>query len=239
MLTSVNDFYSFGNNKEVEGLFGTGYLDAAKAVNMNQSGAPESVKDFELTAAQDYFVITWTIPDAPDKNVSSHIVYYSTEPFDAGSDISKLPKKVVDTKFFYSGDVCSEEIGGLANLTTYYVAIQAVNRWGNAAPLSPVKTIKTNAGPKITIAESSLDLAATATAPITSGVLTIGNEAEGITNAPYPPSWLPPAQCPEAPANTKGRWQGQTPHVRPQPWQQNMKPTTIPKKYPIPGNYGQ
>lgn len=180
LLTSVNDFYSFGNNKEVEGLFGTGYLDAAKAVNMNQSGAPESVKDFELTAAQDYFVITWTIPDAPDKNVSSHIVYYSTEPFDAGSDISKLPKKVVDTKFFYSGDVCSEEIGGLANLTTYYVAIQAVNRWGNAAPLSPVKTIKTNAGPKITIAESSLDLAATATAPITSGVLTIGNEAEGI-----------------------------------------------------------
>ncbi len=180
LLTSVNDFYGYGDNKKVEGLFGTGYLDATKAVNMNQSGAPDAVSDFDIIAAQDYISVSWIVPASPDNNVNNHIVYYSTEPFTAESDLTKLPRVVVDSKFLNSGDPCSVEITGLANLTSYYVAVQAVNRWGAASVLSPVKMVKTNAGPKMTIAESSLSMGATASAPVATGTLTIGNEAEGL-----------------------------------------------------------
>lgn len=180
LLTSVNDFYGYGSNSSVKGLFGSGYLNAGKAVMMNRSGAPEAVSDLELTAAQDYFVASWTIPSAPDNNVNSHIIYYSTEEFTDKSDLTKVPSKVIDTKFLSSGDACSAEIDGLGSLTTYYVAIKAVNRWGNASALSEVKSIRTNAGPKITVAEESLSMAASAAAPVAESTVTIGNEAEGI-----------------------------------------------------------
>lgn len=180
LVTSVNDFYGYGNNSSVTGLFGSGYLDAAKAVSMDQTGAPEAVGDFELIASQDYFNISWKVPASPDNNVNNHIIYYSTEPFTAESDLSKLQRVVVDSKFLNSGDECTAEVGGLSSLTTYYVAVQAVNRWGNASPLSAVKTVKTNAGPKMTLAQTSLSMSATAAAPVASARLTIGNEAEGL-----------------------------------------------------------
>ncbi len=180
LLTSVNDFYGYGNNSSVEGLFGSGYLDATKAVSMNATGAPDAVSDFELTATQDNINVSWKVPASPDNNVNNHIVYYSTEPFTAESDLTKLPSVVVDSKFLNSGDPCSVELNNLNNLTTYYVAVQAVNRWGKASLLSPVKSIKTNAGPKMTIAESSLSMTATAATPVVTSSLTIGNEAEGL-----------------------------------------------------------
>ena len=120
------------------------------------------------------------VPASLDNNVNNHIVYYSTEPFTAESDLTKLPSVVVDSKFLNSGDPCSVELNNLNNLTTYYVAVQAVNRWGKASLLSPVKSIKTNAGPKMTIAESSLSMTATAATPVVTSSLTIGNEAEGL-----------------------------------------------------------
>ena len=138
LLTSVNDFYGYGNNSQVAGLFGSGYLDAAKAVAMDDSGAPEAVADFELSASQDYMNVAWKVPASPDNNVNNHIIYYSTEEFTPQSDLTKLPRLVVDSKFLNSGDLCTAEITGLANLTKYYVAIQAVNRWGKASALSPL-----------------------------------------------------------------------------------------------------
>ena len=138
LLTSVNDFYGYGNNSQVAGLFGSGYLDAAKAVAMDDSGAPEAVADFELSASQDYMNVAWKVPASPDNNVNNHIIYYSTEEFTPQSDLTKLPRPVVDSKFLNSGDLCTAEITGLANLTKYYVAIQAVNRWGKASALSPL-----------------------------------------------------------------------------------------------------
>lgn len=180
LLTSVNDFYGYGNNSSVAGNFGTGYLDAAKAVRMDNDATPSAVGDFALLAAQDYITVTWIIPESSDNNVNSHIVYYSTEPFTADSDLTKLQRMVVDTKFLNSGDSNTIEIGNLANLTTYYVALQAVSRWGKASPLSPVKSVSTNAGPKMTVAQTSISLASTAAEPTASASITIGNEAEGI-----------------------------------------------------------
>ncbi|TGX83156.1 choice-of-anchor D domain-containing protein [Palleniella muris] len=180
LLTSVKDFYSYGNNKQYEGLYGSGYIDAAKALQMDETGRPESVKDFEIIAAQDYITLSWIIPASSDNNVNNHIIYYSKTPFTASDDLTKLPRVMVDTKFLNSGDLYTTEINNLDNLTEYYVAIQAVNRWGRASEISPVKSVTTNAGPKLSVDETELSMATDEANPVATSRLTINNEAEGV-----------------------------------------------------------
>ena len=179
--TSVNDFYGYGDNSKVAGLFGSGYIDAGKALSLDTEGVPQAVGDFTLAAGQDYMQVSWTIPAASDNNVNHHIIYYSTEPFTAQSDLSAVPSVVADTKFLSTGDSYTHEVAGLKALTQYYVGIVAVNRWGRASELSAVKTVTTNAGPEMTVdAGSGITIATTAAAPVGQGNFTIGNTAEGL-----------------------------------------------------------
>ena len=178
--TSVNDFYGYGNNEQFRGLYGSGYIDAAKALQMGEGEAPEAVADYSIAAAQDYISLTWTIPASADNNVHHHIIYYSETPFTADDDLSGLSTSVADTKFYTSGDTYTHEISGLKSLTTYYVGIKAVSRWGDASALSEVKSISTNAGPKMTLDVSSLSMNSTAATPTATATFNIGNDDEGI-----------------------------------------------------------
>ena len=178
--TSVNDFYSVADNEQYRGLYGAGYIDAAKALQMGNGEAPAAVTDYTLAAAQDYISLTWTIPASSDNNVHHHIIYYSESPFTADDNLSALSSSVADTKFLSSGDSFTHEVTGLKSMTTYYVAIAAVNRWGIASPLSEVKSISTNAGPKLTLDVSSLNMSSTADAPEAKATFNIGNDDEGI-----------------------------------------------------------
>ena len=178
--TSVNDFYGFGNNEQYRGLYGAGYIDAAKALQMGDGAAPEPVTDYSVAAAQDYISLSWNIPASSDNNVHHHIIYYSEEPFTATSDLSTLSTSVADTKFYTSGDHFTHEITGLRPLTTYYVAIAAINRWGASSPLSEVKKVSTNAGPKMSVDATSLSMQSTAQAPVAKASFNIANDDEGI-----------------------------------------------------------
>ncbi|MDE6612111.1 MAG: hypothetical protein K2K22_06075, partial [Muribaculaceae bacterium] len=60
------------------------------------------------------------------------------------------------------------------------MALTAVNRWGNASALSPVKQVTTNAGPKMTVDAASLALSSPKGTPVASTSFNIGNDAEGI-----------------------------------------------------------
>ena len=180
LLTSVRDFYSYPGNENLVGLFGSGYIDAAKALQMGDGSAPQTVSDFTADAAQDYIALTWTIPASADNNVHHHLVYYSTESFTEASDLTKIPVAMADTKFLNSGDSYSMEITGLQPLTKYYVAISAVNRWGAASPLSPVKEITTNAGPQIVVDSFGVNLTSQEGAPVATASFNIGNEGEGL-----------------------------------------------------------
>lgn len=179
ILTSVNDLYAYNRGKE--GLHGVGYIDAAKALEMGDGTAPEAVTSFTALPAQDEITIEWTIPASSDNNVNYHMLYYSTEAFDATTDLSTLKSIVIDTKFLSSGDSYSYALAGLSPLTTYYLALKAVNRWGNASALSPVVTATTNAGPKMTVDKTSLSLTIDASASsIGSATFNIGNNDEGL-----------------------------------------------------------
>ena len=156
LLASVNDFYT--RNPEVEGLFGSGYIDAYKALQMGTGQAPEKVADFTLTPSQDNVLIEWTIPEADIHSVDHHIIYYSTTPFTSVAGAEDLKQVTVDTKFYSSGDRMSYTLEGLSPVTTYYIAIVAVSRYGDMSALSEVKTFTTNEGPAAELDKTSLSL---------------------------------------------------------------------------------
>lgn len=158
LVASVNDFYT--DNPEVAGKFGSGYIDAFKALQMGSGAAPQPVADFTLTPSQDNVLIEWIIPDAEEKSVDHHVIYYSTEPFTPESDLSQpqIKSVTVDTKFHLSGDSMQYELGGLTPLTTYYIGIKSVNRYGKSAEMTEVKSATTNAGPEVSLNKSELSL---------------------------------------------------------------------------------
>lgn len=179
LVTSVNDLYT--DNPEYEGLFGSGYIDAYKALQMGSGAAPEAVGEFTLTPSQDNVLIEWNIPASEENMVDHHVIYYSTETFTAESDLSKLSSVTVDTKFQSSGDPMQYELGGLLPLTRYYIAIVAYNRWGNGSSMSPVKEAQTNAGPEVSIDKDALDLKVDAAqSGKAEGEFTISNDGQGI-----------------------------------------------------------
>ncbi|MEE0975955.1 MAG: S8 family serine peptidase [Muribaculaceae bacterium] len=177
ILTSVNDLYSY--NPGADGQHGLGYVDAAKAMLMGDGTAPSSVESITAFPAQDNVTLKWVVPASSDNNVNYHMVYYSTEAFTAESDLSTIASVAVDTKFNESGDTITFELNGLSPLTTYYIAIKAVNRWGDASELSPVITATTNAGPKMTIDKTSLSFTVKPGA-IGEATFNIGNDDEGL-----------------------------------------------------------
>lgn len=156
LVSSVNDFYT--RNPEVEGLFGSGYIDAYKALQMGSGEAPDAVADYTLTPSQDNVLIEWTIPDADVKSVDHHNIYYSTQPFTTIEGATDLKQVSVDTKFMTSGDPMQYTLEGLQPVTTYYIAIEAVSRYGDMSALSEVKSFTTNEGPKVDFSKTALTL---------------------------------------------------------------------------------
>ena len=179
LTTSVNDLYT--QNPEYEGLMGSGYIDAYKALQGKEGSVPEAVADFTVTASHDNALIEWTIPETEEKSIDHHVIYYSTEAFSATDDLNKLNSATVDTKFKYSGDKMSYEVEGLKASTKYYFAIVAYNRWGKASAVSPIKEATTNAGPKVQVDQKNLSMTVDATKASTAEAsFNVKNAGEGV-----------------------------------------------------------
>ena len=179
LTTSVNDLYT--QNPEYEGLMGSGYIDAYKALQGKEGSVPEAVADFTVTASHDNALIEWVIPETEEKSIDHHVIYYSTEAFSATDDLNKLSSATVDTKFKYSGDKMSYEVEGLKASTKYYFAIVAYNRWGKASAVSPIKEATTNAGPKVQVDQKNLYMTVDATKASTAEAsFNVKNAGEGV-----------------------------------------------------------
>lgn len=179
LTTSVNDIYS--NYPEYKGLFGSGCIDAYKALQGNEGSVPQAVGDYTLTASHDNVLVEWTVPESDEKVIDHHVIYYSTSEFDASADLSKLNSVSVDTKYKMSGDTVSYELTGLKANTTYYFTIVAYNRWGKASTAAAVKSATTNEGPTAQLDKSSLTLKLDASkASTTEGSFNISNTGKGV-----------------------------------------------------------
>lgn len=177
LITAVSDFYS--SNPSDEGTMGSGYIDAYKALQWGDGTAPEAVTDLVALPSQESVQLTWTIPNASAGAVNSHVIYYSKSPI-AEATLSDCQSRVVDTKFYLCGEKVTEEISGLDALTTYYFAIKAVDRWGNASALSSVIEATTNAGPKMAINRTSFALSTSDGVTWGTRNITISNKDEGL-----------------------------------------------------------
>ena len=179
LTTAVNDLYT--QNPDYVGKMGSGYIDAYKALQGKEGSVPNAVSDFTVTPSHDNALIEWTIPETEEKSIDHHVIYYSTEAFTSESDLSKLNRVSVDTKFLTSGDKMSYELTGLKATTKYYFAIVAYNRWGKASAMSPVKEATTNAGPKVALDKTTLSMSVDATkSKVAEGEFSISNKGEGV-----------------------------------------------------------
>lgn len=177
IVSSVNDFYAF--NPDVRGMFGSGYADAAKALVMGDGSAPAAVEKMTLYPGQDVITVEWNIPASSSGSVNHHVLYYSTAEF-SESSLDGVPSVVIDTKFLSSGDKFTYELGGLESLTDYYLAIKAVDRWGNASSLSPVMKTTTNAGSRMTLDTDYISLELSSPSASPKATFHVGNEDAGL-----------------------------------------------------------
>lgn len=179
LTSSVNDLYT--DNPSWEGLMGSGYIDAYKALQVSQGSTPTAVTEYTLTPSHDNVLVEWIIPESDEGIIDHHVIYYSTTEFTAESDLTKLNSVSVDTKFMASGDTMSYELDGLSAETTYYFAIKTYNRWGTGSELSPIQSATTNAGPVISFDKTSLSMTIDATSSTTaSDEFVISNTGAGV-----------------------------------------------------------
>lgn len=180
LLTAVHDIYKY--NPDRIGKVGEGYIDAALALKEDQGKAPQPITDLQFFPDQMTVTAEWTIPnDEDDGFVQKHIIYYSEQEFTSDANLSELKTKVIDTKFNAPGEKLLKEMDGFKSETFYWMAMQAIDRWGHASALSPVQKIKTNKGPEIELSKNNLSLTidATQTADVTDE-LGVKNIGEGL-----------------------------------------------------------
>ena len=174
--TAVNDLYAANPGRE--GLYGSGYIDAAKALQFGDTSAPEAVGAVEILPAQNSITLEWTVPAAPYDYVDHFILYYSDKPFTEATTTEARTVNV-DSRFTPSGKRISHTIDGLEAMTRYYMALRAVGRQGGTSAMTPVMEASTNAGPRMTVDKTQLDLSSG------SDSFSIGNTAEGLLSWSY------------------------------------------------------
>ncbi len=179
LTSSVNRLYY--TDEEYVGKFGSGVIDAYKALQGSETSVPSAVTDLTVIASHNYVTLQWTIPESDEKSVDHHVVYYSKSPITSDTDLSTLDRKSIDTKYYNCGDHMEAELEGLEAMTKYYFTIVAYNRWGKSSAMSPVVEATTNEGPTAKLSTNSLSMLVDAESSPTATVrFRVQNTGKGI-----------------------------------------------------------
>ncbi|WP_160144041.1 S8 family serine peptidase [Chryseolinea soli] len=181
IVTGVVDIDSY--NPDFAGLLGAGLTDAKLIIQNDAKIAPAAIGDLKIASmSQESAILSWSVPaDEDDGRPVSYTVYYQTTPFISGN-LSQADKVSMNSKHAV-GEPVTLEVTDLTGLTTYYFAVVAIDRWGNASALSNVATSTTNDGPTIAVDDNSkaisLSIDASTGATATHG-LQLFNNGEGF-----------------------------------------------------------
>ena len=141
------------------GKMGSGLINTAKALTNNESTPPQRVDDFSiLGVSKDFAALTWTVPLDVDDDVPNKYFLYFSENEITADNLAQTDFVVVENKGKEYGDKIIAEVAELKELTKYYFAIVASDRWGNNSELSQVVSTTTNEGSQIGTDVSSLFL---------------------------------------------------------------------------------
>ncbi|WGH74134.1 S8 family serine peptidase [Tenacibaculum tangerinum] len=178
LLTSVKNIDVY--NPDYSGKLGAGYIDAAMALAENDMTAPMIIDNLTVTGvSQDFAKVSWQVPvDEKDGTPFGYEIYYSKD-----SNFASKDMMVVANNFSEVGETIEAEIVDLEFLTTYYIAVAAVDRWGNTSEMSNIVEITTNSGPDISSDKFSLNIPVDVTATTqASDVFNILNNDNGVLN---------------------------------------------------------
>jgi subtilisin family serine protease len=141
---------------------GSGRLNAARALRGspdNDNQPPYAVTDLVAEEAQGTTItVGWTAPADPgDGNASYYDLRYSTEPITAANfqQAHTVPGLIVAAA---AGTAQTFTVSRLQPRTTYYIALKAIDLFGNASGLSNIAQGTTLDAPILSISPASLSL---------------------------------------------------------------------------------
>lgn len=153
ILSSLRPYDINYYNPEYQDKVGVGYIDAAVALEENKGKKPTKPENISLTSDFTEVSCTWDVSADEDAilGIADHyLLYRSTNELTASNYQSTKPI-VIRANGQSVGEQISYQVKWLTDNTTYYIAIQAVDRWGLKS--EPVfQTVKTryNNAPVVT-----------------------------------------------------------------------------------------
>lgn len=177
-FTGVKDINQY--NPDYMGKLGVGYIDAALALADDDMMAPNTITDFAVNGISESFAnVSWTVPaDAVDATPSKYILNIATDA--AFTDKTSV---IIENDFKNAGDVIEYTVDKLLPITTYYFAVVAIDRWGNASQMSNIVEATTNRGPDVATDVSSVNVDIDITSASTGMTqLQLLNNDEGVLN---------------------------------------------------------
>lgn len=118
-------------NPEFAGKLGRGYIDADRALATNEGKAPAIVA--APTTSSDFESITLALTavvDADDAQASTYELRLSTQPLN-DANVEQATLTSIPGYAALAGQTVKHRVEGLQSNTTYYLALRAVDRWGN------------------------------------------------------------------------------------------------------------
>jgi subtilisin family serine protease len=178
LITGTHDINQY--NPDYIDQLGVGYIDAALALKTNEKVAPAIVTDLlAADTGQDYIGLTWSVSSDRDDGVAAkYEITYAQDSLDVAR--RKNIKTATVANLGDAGAKMQYSIGKLFAATKYYVAIYAIDRWGNKSAISAIIKVKTTEGPSVMIDRSSLEFSIDVTTAIQAqDAFIIQNNANG------------------------------------------------------------
>lgn len=123
------------NSATLKGMIGRGYIDAAAALEDKSEVPPPAVEKTTIVSEPNYFEskITWKVvadPNALSGVATKYEIYFDTNPL---SETLPEEKKIAEVRGEGTNvdDELSHQFTELQDGTKYYVALVAMDRWGN------------------------------------------------------------------------------------------------------------
>ncbi len=159
ILSSVTTWNEL-NMSEYNGIMGVGMLNAQKALAPDEGIAPNAITDLTVSnIGFDFGKVEFTAPaDKDNKSAFSYELRYSTEEITA-ENFNK--GKALYQTALDAGKADGIVVDKLSGRTTYYVAVKAIDIWGNVSAMSNVVSFVTSDPPTLTYSPTSLSLAVT------------------------------------------------------------------------------
>lgn len=123
-------------NPNYKGRLGAGYVDAARALDVDEKIAPNDIEKIEGKSSFVEVALSWkAVEDKDDKVPLKYIIYYSRNKFTA-DNLSGVTKIEIGASGYNPGETVKHVVKNLSTSTEYYFGVQAEDRWGHRSNMT-------------------------------------------------------------------------------------------------------